>query len=109
VFIRVAMATAADVVAIARAPYRRTLWTFLHLQQADRVDDLRQRGRELRLAALMTLVAYEPGKLRDADAQLATDAGRVPPPETVRVRALELLADVQKVNEMTGWVKDVKP
>jgi hypothetical protein len=77
---------------ILRAPYYRTLWTFLHLQQRERIDDLLSRGRALHGASLSAIAFHEPKRLSDEQRRLMEDAGQVPTPETT-LKAAEWIID----------------
>jgi hypothetical protein len=92
------------VATVLRAPYYRTLWTYYHLQQHDRIDELRERGRALHLGGLMAFAFNDPKKLRDEHQRLLVDAGMVPTVDTSREQALALIADVERVDKAGGWI-----
>lgn len=90
--------------AVARAPYRETLYEFYHLQQIDRVDDLRVRGRSLHLAGLVALAFHEPKRLTDEHRSLLVAAGMTTPPDTARADALAFIAEIAKADAAGAWV-----
>jgi hypothetical protein len=92
VLTRVAVATSQDVATILRAPYYRTLWTFYHLQQHDRVADLLDRGRALHQASLTGMAMNKPSLLSDEHRKLLAEAGQLPTAE----------ASI----ESAGWIVD---
>lgn len=107
----VAVSCRGDAVALLRAPYHQTVWAYCHLLQRDRLEDLRDRGRELRTAGLMTLAFHEPKKLNEEHQRLLAAAGLLGAPESpddARARALALVADVARVDSAGAWGKKVQ-
>lgn len=94
-------------VAVAGAPYIRTLWTYYHLlQQREKVDGIRARGAALYGASLNTMSYHEPKKLGEEHQRFLAAAGMLPVPEdpdVARARHLELIRDVAKVDQVEGW------
>ena len=101
----VATATHQDVAVVLRAPYHRTLWTHCHLRQRARLDDIRDRGRELRTAGLMALSFHEPWKLSQEHQRLLSSLNldSAESVDDARARALALVADVAKADSAGGW------
>lgn len=95
---RVAVATSQDVATILRAPYRRTLWTFYHLQQLDYVADLKRRGNAIDGANLNAIAFHKPEKLGDEQRRLMNDAGQIPTAATSIESAQWLIEAVAKVD-----------
>lgn len=95
---RVAVATHGDVIAVARAPYVRTLWTFLHMCQQERLESIRDRARALSLATLIMLAYHKPIGLQDVQRQLRDEAGFNPPIDQVIAEREALLADIAKLD-----------
>lgn len=102
--VRVARETCCDVSVVLRAPYARTLWTYLHVLQAERTEELRQRGRELRLAGLVTLAFHEPKRLSDEHTKLRSDAGLLPSADQTRAEALDLMQAIANADALGAWV-----
>jgi hypothetical protein len=73
-----------------RRPYHRTLWTWLQLQEQERFEEIKDRGRMLHMAGLLAVAFHEPKKLSDEHHRLMKDAGMLPTPE----EAIENVSDV---------------
>lgn len=98
--VRVAVATGQDVQAVARKPYVRTLWTFLHLVQHERLQSLRERGMQLTLATLIALSFHKPAGLKDVHARLLDEAGLAPSVDQVVAQGQALLAEVAEIDRL---------
>jgi hypothetical protein len=83
----------------------QTLWTFLHLQQHDRLAELHHRGRSLNLAGLIAMAVNKPELLKDEHRRLMADLGQYAPPDTAREQALALVADIEKADRAGAWTK----
>lgn len=100
---RVAMATAQAPSAVWRAPYRRTLHEYFHIQQQDRFADLRARGNALHLASLVGLAVNEPKKLNDEHQRLLMEAGFFPSVETSKNEAIEFAKELLVIDKNNEW------
>jgi hypothetical protein len=103
--VRVATATHCPVEAVLRAPYARTRWTFLHLDQAERLDELRDRGRAINQAGLMSLAVNEPRRLQDEHRRLLADLGQIPTPAAALKRAEGIITAVAALDLAEGRTK----
>jgi hypothetical protein len=93
-----------DVVDVAGDPYVRTLWTFFHLEQHERVDDIKLRGRALQLGGLMAIAFHEPKRLNDEQRRLLADAGMLPSPDAAKERATPIIAAVAAMDRAEGKI-----
>jgi hypothetical protein len=84
------MATHGTVDQLMGRPYYRTLWTFFQVQEVERIDALRERGRQLHVAGLLALAFHEPKRLAEEHHTLMHDAGMLPTED----EALEGVVDV---------------
>lgn len=103
VIMRVSVATGQPPVALWRAPYRRTLYEFYHLDQQDRFEDLRARSRAIYAASLMSLAFNEPKRIGDEHRRLLADMGRTVSDDDARANHLALIAEVEQVDRAGGW------
>lgn len=100
-----AVATGRSIRAVRAAPYVETLYEFLHLQQQDRIEELRERGRALQSASLMALAFHEPKRLQEEHRRLMVDSGLTVPPAVSREHALALVAEVGQIDNAGGWTE----
>ena len=101
---RVARELHRDVSSVAGDPYVLTLWTFFHLDQHERVDSIKERGRALNLGSLMAIAFHEPKRLNDEQRRLLADAGMLPSPEAARERALPIIEAVAAMDRAEGKI-----
>jgi hypothetical protein len=97
------MATGQAPAAVWRAPYRRTLHAFYHIQQHDRFGDLRARGNALHLSSLMALAFHEPKRLNEEHQRLLADAGFFASPEDARSEAMKLADEIRAIDTIGAW------
>lgn len=83
-----------------RAPYHVTLWTYLHLQQREKLEGFKDRGHALYVASLMTYAFHDPKKLNDEHQRLLASAGQVPTPEAAIRRAEGIIQAVAKLDAL---------
>jgi len=95
---RVATAVGLNPLAIARAPYVRTLWSYLHVCQQERLEAMRERSRQLALATLVMLAFHAPAKLADVRREILVDSGLAPSTDHVIAQSQLLLAEVAKLD-----------
>ena len=73
-----------------RRPYYRTLWTWVQLQEHERIEEIAERSRMLHMAGLLAIAFHEPKKLADEHHRLLKDSGMLPTPD----EAIENVQDV---------------
>lgn len=81
-----------------RRPYYRTLWTYLQLQEVERIDALKKRGNELHVAGLLAIAFHEPKKLGDEYHRWMDELGMLPTAEEAIDRAQDVIAAVQALD-----------
>lgn len=97
--LRVSVATGQAPAALWHAPYRRTLYEFYHLDQQDRLADIRSRGQALHMSTLMALAFHEPKRLREEHQRLLADAGLLPSADEMRAAGESMLQELVEA----GW------
>jgi hypothetical protein len=100
---RVAIATGQSPAALWRAPYRRTLYEFYHLEQIERHEDFRVRGRALSAAGLTALAFHEPKRLAGEHQRLLSDMRPRISDDEARANAMALIADVARADKSGAW------
>jgi hypothetical protein len=93
-----ALSVNGDPRSIARVPYIRTLWAFLHICQQERLDALKVRSQQLALGTLIMLAFHKPDALNEVRQTLMVDAGLTPTLEHVLATSQGILADVAKLD-----------
>lgn len=81
-----------------RRPYYRTLWTYLQLQDIERIDALRDRGKQIHIAGLMAMAFAEPKRLTDEYHRWMDDLGMLPTQDETLDRAREVMAAMEAVH-----------
>jgi hypothetical protein len=100
---RVSVATGQSPGALWRAPYRRTLYEFYHLEQIERFEDLRTRGRAIQEASLMALAFHDPKRLPQEHRRLLAELAPPISDAQARADAAALIADVARVDRAGAW------
>lgn len=77
-----------DFLAVLRQPFALTLYAFLQLKDRDRVADLRQRDRDVRLGVYMAHAMNDPKRLEEERANVLAEM-RSPPTAIAQASALE--------------------
>lgn len=81
-----------------RRSYARTLWTYLQLLEIERIDELKERGKQINIAGLMAIAFAEPKKLADEHHRWMTDIGMTASPDEVLDRAQSVIAVMARVH-----------
>lgn len=84
-----------------RRPYHRTLWTYLQLQEIERIDYLKKRGTQLHVAGLMAMAFGEPKRLTDEYHRWMDDLGMLPTPDEAIDRAHDVMAAMAAIHAGT--------
>lgn len=94
-------------VAVADAPFVRTLWTDYHIRQRESHNELRARGRQLNEAGLMAMGFHEPKKLQVEHQRLMSDirerSGEQPSVDEIRAQALALMEEIHRIDAAKAW------
>lgn len=104
---RVATATHQPPIAVWRAPYRRTLYEFFHLEQADHFADLRRRDGDLHRAGLFAMAFHEPKRLDGEYRKLLTELRppiAMPTPDDARA----FLDQIMTLDRAGAWKEVVQ-
>lgn len=76
---------------VAFAPYHLTLYEYLQLLEAERIEGVLDRLHAVNEAALMSLAFNEPKKLRDEYDAAADAAGLLPTADEARAKGLKVI------------------
>lgn len=95
------MATHGDVERLLRRPYYRTLWTYWHLLEIERIDALKHRGRELATAGLLAMAFHEPKRLADEHHRLMNDLGMLPTRDEALANATPVIEAMRRIDAGT--------
>lgn len=90
VIVRVAVATGRDVAALALASYAVTLWTFLQLEEIERLRAVKEERDRLDVAGLTAAAFHEPHRLEIREQRFLSRVGALPSREEAMRRAFEL-------------------
>jgi len=92
IIVQVAKGTGTSFKIQAREDYAVTLYTFLQLEQAKKLDSLLEEGGRIEQASLMAIAFHEPKKLKGASEALRRKIMNVPD----RATAIRLAAEIWK-------------
>jgi hypothetical protein len=99
VIARVARSEGADFWAIAERPYHETLAALIAIEEVERVEDLRDRMRDVNRAALVGTSVLDPGSLDAARAEVEGQY-QVERPERREVERELAEADVEDIDRV---------
>lgn len=83
---------------VIEQPFALTLWTWMEIQEARRIESLIDDNRSLRDAGRLAMAFHEPNKLREEQAEWEVRAGIALSADDLRERAEKLASIVAKNN-----------
>lgn len=89
--------------AVAADPYARTLWTYCHLLQREKLDELQRRSEALYQADLMAKAFHQPSMLRDDRRDLQREAGLLPVGEEARAQLTDFASEIAQLDQAGAW------
>ena len=80
---------------ILEQPFAITLWTWMELQETQRIERLIQEGHELNNASITSIAVNDPKQLREIEYDWKKRVGMVPDAQTTMQEVLDRFKDTE--------------